>query len=90
MAWAIAGLIDLIFTSLIAVGTSWFYTSRYLAKRTMDRLGRGDVQLLRDMAMILRSLKDRDEILPLGVPEELRGEILSALKRYNKTKEVNE
>lgn len=66
------------------------YTSRYLAKRTMDRLGRGDVQLLRDMAMILRSLKDRDEILPLGVPEELRGEILSALKRYNKTKEVAE
>lgn len=90
MAWLIAALIDIIATSLIAVGTSWFFVSRYLARRTPDRLARDDVALLRDQAMVLNTLLTLDEIAgeAWAMPTEVRQKCEQLQRRYLAAKEL--
>lgn len=89
MAWLLFALIDLIFTALIAIGTAWFFVSRYLARRSNDRLGRDDVALLRDMAMALNTLLTLDEMAgeAWAMPAPVRAIIVKLLARYNHAKE---
>lgn len=86
---AVAFLIDLIVTCLIAWGASWFFVSRHLARRTPDRLGRDDVALLRDMAMTLNTLRTLDEIAgeAFCMPAEVRHQVDERLGRYTAAKE---
>lgn len=89
MAWLVAALIDIIVTSLIAIGVSWFFVSRYLARRSNDRLGRDDVALLRGMAMILNTLLTLDDMAgeAWAMPAPVRHTIEKLLDQYNHTKE---
>jgi hypothetical protein len=88
MAWLLAALIDIVFTTLVAVGTSWFFVSRYLARRTETHMGKGDVALLRDATMILRSVKDRNDMVSLGLGDDLETEIAEVLRTYRKNREA--
>ena len=81
-------LIDLIATMSIAVATSWFFTSRYLARRTSDHLGKNDVKLLREMYSTLVSVEALDDLVALGISDKLRERIKSAITAYAKSKEL--
>ena len=83
-------LIDLIATMSIAVGTSWFFTSRYLARRTRDHLGKNDVALLRDQAMVLNTLVTLDKMAgeAWSMPVEIRDECNALIRRYTSAKEL--
>lgn len=83
-------LIDLIVTSGIAVGTSWYFTSRYLARRSPTRLGRNDVVTLRSMRDELQLLLMLDRQGLWLMPEENRDRIRALVANHDNQKELPE
>lgn len=90
MQWLVAFLVDVIFTISSCVFICVRLIEWRMKKRTPDRMARSDVALLRDMAMTLRSIRDHNALVPLGLPPETVTEVTNELSRYNHTKEITE
>ena len=84
----LAFFIDAVLTVLVAIGTSWFYTSRYLVRRTSDHMGKGDLEIYRRAIMVLVQLQTHDRLAPFGWVAETKAEIEKIITAYNKTKET--
>lgn len=83
-------LIDLILTIGIAILTSWYFTSRYLASRSPTRLGKNDVATLRSMRDELMMLLMLDEQGVWLMPERNRDHIRVLVSRHDNQKELPE
>lgn len=84
----LAFFIDALLTVLVSFGAAWFFTSRYLVKRSQDRLGLGDLGLLRRAVQILVILDTINDRSPFGWGDDTGKEIKAIIKQYNTTKET--
>jgi hypothetical protein len=80
--------IDFLYTTAVAFGTSWFFTSRYLASRTPSQLGKGDVKTLRSMRDELQMLLMLDEQGMFIMPEKNRDRIRVLVSEHDNRKEI--
>jgi hypothetical protein len=85
VAWV---LLDFLLTTMIAVFVSWFFTSRYLARRSSEHLAKEDVATLRESVFLLQRIRDRNDLVPLGFPNEMMDSIQNCINSYRKTKEL--
>ncbi len=80
--------LDFLYTTGVSIVTSWFFTSRYLVRRTSDHLGKGDVEIYRAMRDELRMLEMLDQQGMYVMPEQNRDRIRELVSRHDKTKEL--
>ena len=81
-------VLDFLYTTALAVGTSWFFTSRYLARRTPTQLGKGDVETFRSMRDELKGLLMLDEMGIITMPDKNRARIRELVEQHDKRKEL--
>ena len=80
--------IDFLYTTAIAFGASWYFTSKYLARRTPDQLGKGDPQILRSLRDELKMLLMLDEQGIWLMPEKNRARVRELVEQHDKRKEL--
>lgn len=80
--------LDFLYTTAIAIGASWLFTSRYLVRRSQDHLGKGDVETLRSMRDELKMLLMLDDQGIWLMPEKNRARVRGLVETHDKRKEL--